>query len=92
MAGRRGVRFHVSLKFKIVGNNDDGWANSGIQYRARVLDKAKFSVGGYQADFEAGTKYSGILYEEKGGVFSPCVARRWKFIPSRKAKRNLKSK
>ncbi len=58
--------FVLRLKFKIVGNNEDGWANSGIQYRAKVLDKAKFSVGGYQADFEAGTKYSGILYEERG--------------------------
>ena len=58
--------FVLRLKFKIVGNNDDGWANSGIQYRAKVLDKATFSVGGYQADFEAGTKYSGILYEERG--------------------------
>jgi hypothetical protein len=58
--------FVLLLKFKIVGNNDDGWANSGIQYRAKVLDAAKFSVGGYQADFEAGTKYSGILYEERG--------------------------
>lgn len=42
--------------------------NSGIQYRSKVLSQGDFGpiVSGYQADFEAGTKYSGILYEEKG--------------------------
>ena len=42
------------------------FTNSGIQYRSRVIDAEKFIVGGYQADFEYGDKYSGILYEEKG--------------------------
>jgi hypothetical protein len=42
--------------------------NSGVQYRSKVLDPGPFGpvVGGYQADFEAGKTYSGILYEEKG--------------------------
>ena len=40
--------------------------NSGVQYRSELLDAEKFIVGGYQADFEAGTTYSGILYEERG--------------------------
>jgi hypothetical protein len=31
-----------------------------------VLDKETLVVGGYQADFEAGKTYSGILYEERG--------------------------
>jgi hypothetical protein len=57
--------FELRLSYKIVPNNDKGFANSGIQYRSKVLDESKFSVGGYQADFEAGSKYSGILYEEK---------------------------
>jgi len=52
--------FELSLKYKIVGGN------SGIQYRAKVLDEDDFVVGGYQADMEAGIQYSGILYEEKG--------------------------
>src|SRR5688572_12747677 len=38
--------------------------NSGIQYRSKVIDPAKFVVGGYQADIGAG--YWGILYEERG--------------------------
>src|SRR5688572_3524570 len=52
--------FELKLKFKIIGGN------SGIQYRSKEIDKANFVIGGYQADFEAGTTYSGILYEEKG--------------------------
>jgi hypothetical protein len=38
--------------------------NSGIQYRSKVVDPAKWVVGGYQADIGGG--YWGILYEEKG--------------------------
>ncbi len=57
--------FILKLKFKIVPDNDKNWANSGIQYRSTLLDKEKFIVGGYQADFEAGETYSGILYEER---------------------------
>jgi len=52
--------FELNLKYKIVGGN------SGIQYRAKVLDEDDFVVGGYQADMEAGIQYSGILYEENG--------------------------
>jgi hypothetical protein len=54
--------FELRLKYRIV----DG--NSGIQYRSKILEKGEFGlvVSGYQADFEAGTTYSGILYEEKG--------------------------
>ena len=42
--------------------------NSGVQYRSKVQSKGDFGpiVGGYQADFEAGKTYSGILYEERG--------------------------
>ncbi|MDP6447473.1 MAG: DUF1080 domain-containing protein [Pirellulaceae bacterium] len=50
--------FELHLKFRIVNGN------SGIQYRSKELDN--FVVGGYQADFEAGTRYIGILYEERG--------------------------
>ena len=43
------------------------WGNSGVQYRSD--DKGNFVVHGYQADFEVGTTYSGILYEEgKRGI------------------------
>lgn len=50
--------FELRLKFRIVNGN------SGIQYRSK--ESPGFVVGGYQADFEAGKTYSGILYEERG--------------------------
>ena len=52
--------FQLTFKYKII----DG--NSGVQYRSKVADPAYSVVAGYQADFEAGKTYSGILYEEKG--------------------------
>ncbi len=54
--------FELRLSYRIVNGN------SGIQYRSKVFEQGKFGpiVGGYQADFEAGTTYSGILYEERG--------------------------
>jgi len=55
--------FELRLSYKIVPNNDKGFANSGIQYRSKEF--GNFVVGGYQADFEAGKTYSGILYEER---------------------------
>lgn len=50
--------FELKCEYKIVNGN------SGIQYRSFPLED-KWAVGGYQADFEAGDKYSGILYGEK---------------------------
>lgn len=56
--------FVLRLQFKIVGGN------SGIQYRSKEFDK--WVIGGYQADFEAGDTYSGIMYEERGrGILAP---------------------
>jgi hypothetical protein len=52
--------FEFTFKYKIVGGN------SGVQYRSKLVDEKNFVVSGYQADFEAGKTYSGILYEEKG--------------------------
>jgi len=53
--------FELRLSYRIVNGN------SGIQYRSKVIENGKFGpiVSGYQADFEAGTTYSGILYEER---------------------------
>ncbi len=50
--------FELRMSYRIVGGN------SGVQYRSK--DHGNFVVGGYQADFEAGDTYSGILYEERG--------------------------
>ncbi|HMO64810.1 MAG TPA: DUF1080 domain-containing protein, partial [Verrucomicrobiota bacterium] len=54
--------FELRLKYRIVNGN------SGIQYRSKVHEQGAQGpiVGGYQADFEAGRTYSGILYEERG--------------------------
>ena len=54
--------FELRLSYRIVKGN------SGIQYRSKVLRQGSFGpiVGGYQADFEAGKMFSGILYEEQG--------------------------
>jgi uncharacterized protein (TIGR03067 family) len=53
--------FELRFSYRLVGGN------SGVQYRSKVIDPAQWRVGGYQADFEAGKTFSGILYDE-GGV------------------------
>jgi type 1 glutamine amidotransferase len=50
--------FELELEYRLTGGN------SGIQYRSKDLGDSV--VGGYQGDFEAGPKFSGIMYEEKG--------------------------
>jgi hypothetical protein len=54
--------FELTFKYRIEKGN------SGVQYRSKQLEPGPFGpvVSGYQADFEAGKTYSGILYEEKG--------------------------
>ena len=60
--------FDLTFKYKITDKDGkgEGFGNSGVQYRSKVVDPAGFVVAGYQADFEIGKTYSGILYEEKG--------------------------
>jgi hypothetical protein len=50
--------FELEFDYRITG------LNSGMQYRSK--DYGDSVVGGYQADFEVGPTYSGILYEERG--------------------------
>jgi hypothetical protein len=57
--------FELHCSFKLMPGDAKGFANSGIQYRSKVLDPANWVVGGYQADMEAGPTYTGILYEER---------------------------
>jgi hypothetical protein len=54
--------FELTFKYRIEKGN------SGVQYRSKKLEDGPSGpvVSGYQADFEAGTTYSGILYEERG--------------------------
>ena len=60
--------FELTVQYKIVDSNgkSEGFGNSGIQYRSKVVKPEYSVVSGYQADFETTKKYSGILYEEKG--------------------------
>ena len=56
--------FELKLEFKMVGGN------SGIQYRSTLLsDVGPYVLKGYQADFDAGNRYTGQLYEERGRGF-----------------------
>jgi hypothetical protein len=57
--------FELRCEYKITPNNSANFGNSGIQYRSKVFDAERWTAGGYQADIEAGTNYTGILYEEK---------------------------
>ena len=52
--------FELKFDYKIMSGN------SGVQYRSFRLDEAadRWRIGGYQADFEAGDRYSGICYGE----------------------------
>ena len=52
--------FELRFKYKIIGGN------SGVQYRSKQLGDDKYRIGGYQADFEAGEGFTGILYDEGG--------------------------
>lgn len=58
--------FELRLQFRFRDLNEKRTANSGVQYRSRVLDAAKGIVGGYQADMDAAGRYVGMLYEERG--------------------------
>ncbi|MEO6567692.1 MAG: DUF1080 domain-containing protein, partial [Opitutus sp.] len=58
--------FELHTQFKLVANNEKNFANSGIQYRSRVVDPQNFVVAGYQGDMDGDGKYVGMLYEEKG--------------------------
>jgi len=51
--------FELKLEYRIINGN------SGIQYRSFEVEGEKWVVGGYQGDFEAGDRYSGILYGER---------------------------
>ena len=53
--------FELTFKYRIEKGN------SGVQYRSKELAAGENGpiISGYQADFEAGKTYSGILYEEK---------------------------
>jgi len=64
--GGEPANFELRLKFRLTAQNEKNWGNSGVQYRSKVIDAAKFVVGGYQADLDSPFRYTGMLYEERG--------------------------
>jgi len=50
--------FELRLMFRLENHN------SGVQYRSK--ERAKWVVGGYQADMDEANTYTGMLYEEGG--------------------------
>ena len=61
--------FELTFKYRItdVNGKSEGFGNSGVQYRSKLVDPKGFVVAGYQADFECEKKHTGILYEERTG-------------------------
>ncbi|MSU23331.1 MAG: DUF1080 domain-containing protein [Opitutus sp.] len=60
------ANFELRLQFRLTGQNEKSWGNSGVQYRSKVVDAAAFVIAGYQADIDSPFNYTGMLYEEKG--------------------------
>ena len=58
--------FELRISFKLTADTEQKSANSGIQFRSKVLDPEKFVVTGYQADMDLAGRYIGMFYEEKG--------------------------
>lgn len=58
-AGGEPADFELKVEFKIRNHN------SGIQYRSFPLEGTKWALGGYQADFSADHKWTGVAYGEK---------------------------
>jgi hypothetical protein len=63
--GGQPADFELKLEFRMP---DEGFANSGVQYRSREEPEkvGKWVVAGYQADMDGENQYTGILYDERG--------------------------
>ena len=64
--GGEPANFELRLQFRLTAQNEKKWGNSGVQYRSKIFDAAKFVVGGYQADIDSPFRFTGMLYEERG--------------------------
>jgi len=74
--------FELRATFRFVDNNEKRTANSGIQYRSKIVDPAGWVVGGYQGDIDAAGRYVGMLYEEKGRGILAKPGEKVKLLPS----------
>jgi hypothetical protein len=79
--------FELRCSFRLVPGDARGFANSGIQYRSKVVDPSYWVVHGYQADMEAGPNYTGNLYEE--GMRGTMAARGEKVIWDKDGKKQV---
>jgi hypothetical protein len=79
--GGRPGNFELRAAFRLLSDNATGWANSGIQYRSRVVDPAHWVVRGYQADMDGSGKYVGQLYEEGFRGFLALPGQRVRITP-----------
>jgi len=61
-SGLRVTDFELHLKCRFASPE----GNSGIQFRSMVLEPETYRVGGYQADFDAESEYTGSIYDEAG--------------------------
>lgn len=73
--------FELRATFRFLDNNEQRTANSGIQYRSKVLDASGWVVGGYQGDMDAAGRYVGMLYEERGRGILAKPSERVKLLP-----------
>lgn len=58
--------FELHASFRLTGQNTQGFANSGVQYRSRIIAPAGFALAGYQFDMDLAGRFVGMLYEEQG--------------------------
>lgn len=73
--------FELTCEVRLTGDN-----NSGVQYRSREVDAARFRVQGFQCDVHANPAYMAMLYDEGGrGI----VAERGQFVCLRDAGREV---
>ncbi|MBE7539350.1 MAG: DUF1080 domain-containing protein [Opitutaceae bacterium] len=73
--------FELRAMFRFIDNNEQRTANSGIQYRSKVLDAKDWVVGGYQGDMDAAGRYVGMLYEERGRGILATPGQRVRLLP-----------
>jgi len=77
------ANFELHAKIRIVANNSVNFANSGIQYRSRILIAERYILAGYQADIDRdpAKNYVGQLAEERGRRILAKVGQRVRILP-----------
>ena len=56
----KNFELHLKWQFLTPGGN------SGVQFRGKINNEKTLHVGGYQADLDAGSGYTGSIYDESG--------------------------